>query len=72
LLETFIYEHAQNILEFITILGAATGFFASSVGLVQNDLKRVIAYSTCSQLYGFFMWSSDYSVGIFHLAHAFF
>jgi hypothetical protein len=35
---SFIYEHAQNILEFITILGAATAFFASSVGLVQNDL----------------------------------
>ena len=47
---SFIYEHAPNILEFITLLGAATAFFASSVGLVQNDLKRVIAYSTCSQL----------------------
>jgi NADH-ubiquinone oxidoreductase chain 5 len=72
---SFIYEHAPNILEFITILGAATAFFASSVGLVQNDLKRVIAYSTCSQL-GYMVFScglSDYSAGIFHLAnHAFF
>ena len=72
---SLLYEHAQNILEFITILGAATAFFASSVGLVQNDLKRVIAYSTCSQL-GYMVFScglSDYSAGIFHLAnHAFF
>ena len=72
---SFIYEHAPNILEFITLLGAATAFFASSVGLVQNDLKRVIAYSTCSQL-GYMVFScglSDYSAGVFHLAnHAFF
>ena len=72
---SFIYEHAPHILEFITLLGAATAFFASSVGLVQNDLKRVIAYSTCSQL-GYMVFScgcSDYSAGIFHLAnHAFF
>jgi NADH-ubiquinone oxidoreductase chain 5 len=72
---SFIYEYAPNILEFITLLGAMTAFFASSVGLLQNDLKRVIAYSTCSQL-GYMVFScglSDYSVGIFHLAnHAFF
>lgn len=72
---SFLYEHAPNILEFITILGACTAFFASSVGLLQNDLKRVIAYSTCSQL-GYMVFScglSDYSVGVFHLAnHAFF
>jgi NADH-ubiquinone oxidoreductase chain 5 len=72
---SFIYEHAAHILEFITLLGASTAFFASSVGLVQNDLKRVIAYSTCSQL-GYMVFScglSDYSAGIFHLAnHAFF
>ena len=72
---SFIYEHAPNILDFITFLGAATAFFASSVGLVQNDLKRVIAYSTCSQL-GYMVFScglSNYSTGIFHLAnHAFF
>lgn len=72
---SFIYEYVINVLEFITILGASTAFFASSVGLLQNDLKRVIAYSTCSQL-GYMIFScgiSDYSVGIFHLAnHAFF
>jgi len=72
---SFIYEYAPHILQFITLLGAATAFFASSVGLLQNDLKRVIAYSTCSQL-GYMVFScglSDYSVGVFHLAnHAFF
>ena len=72
---SFIYEYAPHILEFITLLGAATAFFASSIGLVQNDLKRVIAYSTCSQL-GYMVFScglSDYSAGVFHLAnHAFF
>jgi NADH-ubiquinone oxidoreductase chain 5 len=72
---SFLYEQAPNILKFITVLGAATAFFASSVGLLQNDLKRVIAYSTCSQL-GYMVFScglSDYSAGIFHLAnHAFF
>ena len=72
---SFIYEHSSNILEFITVIGACTAFFASSVGLVQNDLKKVIAYSTCSQL-GYMVFScglSNYSAGIFHLAnHAFF
>jgi NADH-ubiquinone oxidoreductase chain 5 len=72
---SFLYEHAPHILEFITILGACTAFFASTVGLLQNDLKRVIAYSTCSQL-GYMVFScglSDYAVGVFHLAnHAFF
>ena len=47
---SFLYELAPNGLQLITILGASTAFFASSVGLLQNDLKRVIAYSTCSQL----------------------
>nr|AEP20705.1 NADH dehydrogenase subunit 5 [Durinskia baltica diatom endosymbiont] len=73
---SFLYEHAPHILEFITILGACTAFFASTVGLLQNDLKRVIAYSTCSQL-GYMVFScglSDYAVGVFfHLSnHAFF
>ena len=70
-----LYEYAGTILEFITIMGAATAFFAATVGLLQNDLKRVIAYSTCSQL-GYMVFAcglSNYSVGIFHLAnHAFF
>ena len=72
---SFIYEYAPEVLNFVALLGACTAFFASSVGLVQNDLKRVIAYSTCSQL-GYMVFScglSNYSAGIFHLAnHAFF
>ena len=72
---SFIYEYAPDILNFVALLGACTAFFASSVGLLQNDLKRVIAYSTCSQL-GYMVFScglSNYSAGIFHLAnHAFF
>lgn len=70
-----LYEYAANVLEIITIIGAATAFFAATVGLLQNDLKRVIAYSTCSQL-GYMVFAcglSNYSVGVFHLAnHAFF
>jgi len=57
------------------LLGASTAFFAATVGLVQNDLKKVIAYSTCSQL-GYMVFAcglSKYSAGVFHLAnHAFF
>ena len=72
---SFIYEQTKNILDFIIILGALTSFVASTTGLVQNDLKRVIAYSTCSQL-GYMVFAcglSNYSVGIFHLSnHAFF
>lgn len=70
-----IYEYAPRILEVIAILGASTAFFAATVGLLQNDLKRVIAYSTCSQL-GYMVFAcglSNYSVGVFHLSnHAFF
>jgi NADH-ubiquinone oxidoreductase chain 5 len=68
---SFLYELAPNGLELVTVLGACTAFFASSVGLLQNDLKRVIAYSTCSQL-GYMVFAcglSDYAVGIFHLAN---
>lgn len=72
---SFIYEHAKNILNFITIVGALTSFFAATTGLFQNDLKRVVAYSTCSQL-GYMIFAcglSNYSVGFFHLTnHAFF
>jgi NADH-ubiquinone oxidoreductase chain 5 len=72
---SFIYEHIPNVLGFITIIGALTSFFASTTGLLQNDLKRVVAYSTCSQL-GYMVFAcglSNYSVGIFHLTnHAFF
>ena len=70
-----IYEFAPNMLRLITVLGACTVFFAATVGLFQNDLKRVIAYSTCSQL-GYMVFAcglSNYSIGIFHLInHAFF
>lgn len=72
---SFLYEFIPNILEYITIVGALTAFFASTTGLLQNDLKRVIAYSTCSQL-GYMVFAcglSNYSVGFFHLSnHAFF
>jgi NADH-ubiquinone oxidoreductase chain 5 len=72
---SFIYEYIHNVLELITIIGALTALFASTAGLLQNDLKRVIAYSTCSQL-GYMIFAcglSCYSVGFFHLSnHAFF
>ncbi|MBI1981752.1 MAG: NADH-quinone oxidoreductase subunit L [Methylocystis sp.] len=70
-----IFEHAPAALEFVTLIGAATAFFAATVGLVQNDIKRVIAYSTCSQLGYMFVAEGvgAYSLGIFHLfTHAFF
>jgi len=70
-----LFEYAPTISLIITISGAMTAFIAASIGLVQNDLKRVIAYSTCSQL-GYMMvacGTSGYSVGMFHLTnHAFF
>merc|ERR1711966_348417 len=70
-----LFEHTPSILNVITIIGACTAFFAATVGLLQNDLKRVIAYSTCSQL-GYMIFAcglSNYSVGVFHLVnHAFF
>ena len=72
---SFIYEHTTNVLGFIAVIGALTSIFASTTGLVQNDMKRVIAYSTCSQL-GYMIFAcglSNYSAGIFHLTnHAFF
>ena len=70
-----LFEYAPIALQVVTVTGAATAFFAATVGLVQNDIKRVIAYSTCSQLgYMFFACGvSAYSAGIFHLmTHAFF
>lgn len=70
-----IFEYSSVMLNFIAFLGASTSFFAATVGLVQNDIKRVIAYSTCSQL-GYMVFAcglSNYYVGIFHLMnHAFF
>jgi NADH-quinone oxidoreductase subunit L len=70
-----IFEYAPAALAFVTIIGAITAFFAATVGLVQNDIKRVIAYSTCSQLGYMFVAEGvgAYSLGIFHLfTHAFF
>ena len=70
-----LFEQAPVALAFVTLVGAVTAFFAATVGLVQNDIKRVIAYSTCSQLGYMFVACgvSAYSAGIFHLfTHAFF
>ena len=70
-----LYEFAPNALAFITFIGGTTAIFAATVGLVQNDIKRVIAYSTCSQLGYMFvaLGVGAYTVGIFHLfTHAFF
>lgn len=70
-----LFEHAPTALIGVTCIGAMTSFFAATTGIVQNDLKRVIAYSTCSQL-GYMVFAcgiSHYSVGVFHLMnHAFF
>ena len=70
-----LFELAPNALGFVTVVGGITAFFAATVGLVQNDIKRVIAYSTCSQLGYMFvaLGTGAYSAGIFHLfTHAFF
>ncbi len=70
-----IIEYAPVAGNFIIIVGAMTAFFAATVGLVQNDIKRVIAYSTCSQLGYMFVAAGVgvYSVAMFHLfTHAFF
>ena len=70
-----IMEYAPFATNFIILIGAATAFFAATVGLVQNDIKRVIAYSTCSQLGYMFVAAGVgvYSVAMFHLfTHAFF
>lgn len=70
-----LMEYAPAATNFIVFLGASTAFFAATVGLVQNDIKRVIAYSTCSQLGYMFVAAGlgVYSVAMFHLlTHAFF
>ncbi|QDL92994.1 NADH-quinone oxidoreductase subunit L [Paroceanicella profunda] len=70
-----LYEYAPVATGFITVLGGLTAFFAATVGLVQNDIKRVIAYSTCSQL-GYMFAAAGvgvYQAAMFHLfTHAFF
>ena len=70
-----IYEYSQLALNVITIVGMSTAFFAATVALVQTDIKKIIAYSTCSQLgYMFFATGvGAYNVAMFHLfTHAFF
>ncbi|MCC0013073.1 MAG: NADH-quinone oxidoreductase subunit L [Rhodobiaceae bacterium] len=70
-----LFELSHTALTVVTFIGGLTAFFAATVGLVQNDIKRVIAYSTCSQLGYMFvaLGVGAYGVGIFHLfTHAFF
>jgi NADH-quinone oxidoreductase subunit L len=70
-----IYEFSETALSFVLVIGATTAFFTGLIGIVQNDIKRVVAYSTLSQL-GYMMVAlgvSAYAAGIFHLmTHAFF
>ena len=70
-----LFEFAPNALAFVTFIGATTAIFAATVGCAQNDIKRVIAYSTCSQLGYMFaaLGVGAYGIAIFHLfTHAFF
>ncbi|MFZ2092898.1 MAG: NADH-quinone oxidoreductase subunit L, partial [Pseudolabrys sp.] len=70
-----LFELAPNAQTFVMLIGATTALFAATIGLVQNDIKRIVAYSTCSQLGYMFvaMGVGAYSVGMFHLfTHAFF
>uniref|UniRef100_UPI0030FE406A NADH dehydrogenase subunit 5 n=1 Tax=Madrepora piresae TaxID=3134086 RepID=UPI0030FE406A len=70
-----LFDVVPLVLIFITIIGVLTVFVAGTIGLVQNDLKKIVAYSTCSQL-GYMVVAcglSHYSIGLFHLMnHAFF
>lgn len=70
-----LFEYSPDALTFVAAIGAATALFAGTIALTQNDIKKVIAYSTCSQL-GYMIFAcglSAYAAGVFHLAtHAFF
>merc|ERR1712096_329465 len=70
-----IFEYSQVALNVVAVVGMTTAFFAATIALVQNDIKRVIAYSTCSQL-GYMFFAAGvgaYHVAMFHLfTHAFF
>ena len=70
-----IFEYSQVALNIVAIIGMITAFFAATVALVQNDIKKIVAYSTCSQL-GYMFFAAGvgaYHVAIFHLfTHAFF
>jgi NADH-quinone oxidoreductase subunit L len=70
-----LFDLAPDAQTFVTFIGATTAFFAATIALVQNDIKRIVAYSTCSQLGYMFvaMGTGAYSIGMFHLfTHAFF
>src|SRR5271155_2714958 len=70
-----LFEYVPVVLAYVALIGAGTAFFSATIGLVQNDIKKVIAYSTCSQL-GYMIFAcglSNYHVSVFHLTnHAFF
>ena len=70
-----VFEYAPTALAIVTVVGASTALFAATIGCVQNDIKRIIAYSTCSQL-GYMFFAAGvgaYQGAIFHLfTHAFF
>jgi len=70
-----VFEYAPNALALVTVVGASTALFAATIGCVQNDIKRIIAYSTCSQL-GYMFFAAGvgaYQGAVFHLfTHAFF
>lgn len=70
-----LFNSAPNIMQVVAFIGAVTTFFASTVSLVQSDIKKITAYSTCSQL-GYMVLAcglGQYSAGLFHLStHAFF
>jgi len=70
-----LFEYSQTALNVVTIVGMITALFAASIALVQNDIKKIVAYSTCSQL-GYMFFAAGigaYHVAIFHLfTHAFF
>ena len=72
---SIIFEYAPTATALITLVGATTAFFAASIGLLQNDIKKIIAYSTCSQL-GYMFFAAGvgaYGAAMFHLfTHAFF
>ena len=70
-----LFDISPSAMGFVTFIGASTAFFAATIGLVQNDIKRIIAYSTCSQLGYMFVAAGlgAYGVAMFHLfTHAFF
>jgi len=70
-----LMEYAPHALQFVTLIGATTALFAATIGCVQNDIKRIIAYSTCSQLGYMFLAAGvgAYQASVFHLiTHAFF